>query len=387
MPTFQSIPLHPELRQRLLENPNGGGGIRTPQALLSRHPQAIEDLLFHPNPNPDQNQNHHARNALVVDSLRMQVAQAMIGKTRTGRYRLQQQQQQCQKEELIPGATVCVQPPQEESSSWSTGCCALDALLTFPYHYNGCGDDDLISRSTTARIPPGIVLHLSGPFGKTPLALQLARSYAGSSSNHHRSPPRSGVRYCYSTAGHAGLPHHHNPTNANANANACPIAFQPIRTTTQLVRILAELQDEWSLEGYMGGPGMLIVDSVSNLEDDNHDPPDHHPPPQRWKRLARLYDVTIVVVSSSTAAQDEVPCGCCDIQLDCSQTHTTTTPSNNNPQSSSSSSSSSSVTVQMLKHPARICGGGDGGDDDTTTTVTLIHTPLGLTTPCSSSLE
>jgi hypothetical protein len=194
-------------------------------ALGSASPPPPNSLyLLPPVPPPP---NH----ALVVNSLRMQVAQAMIGKTLTGRYRLQQQQQQEyqkeEEEELIPGATVCVQQlqPQEELSSWLTGCCALDALLTFfPY---GGGDDDLIRTNT--RIKPDIVLHLSGPYGKTQLALQLARSYASSSSqNDHR---RRGVRYCYSTAGHAGLPHRH-PTNTNSNAI---IEFQPIRSTTQLV--------------------------------------------------------------------------------------------------------------------------------------------------------
>jgi hypothetical protein len=54
MPTFESIPLHPVLKQRLLEPPNPGGvSISTPQALLSRTPQALADQILLTNPSKD----------------------------------------------------------------------------------------------------------------------------------------------------------------------------------------------------------------------------------------------------------------------------------------------------------------------------------------------
>ena len=321
MPTFQSISLHPRLRQRLSED----GGVRTPQALLSRNPRS----LF---PNTVATTTMEPQ---MIDSLRHQVALAMIQQTRTGKYRKKQDNAA----PLLPGASWTVregmQQQQESNSSWSTGCQALDAWLSLEET-----NDTTTNKSGTA--VGGQVLVLSGPSGKTQVALQLAR--AASSSASHSNPQR--VRYCYSTAGHAGLPNYQHLGEGGHR-----IEFQPVSNVTQLFRILSALEVEWSEDR---GPGMIIIDSLSHvfIDDDNF-------LDQRWKRLARLYSVNVVLVVSVASTMVA-----CDTEWQCRTTAVTT-----------GESAQPNLEVTLLRHPTRLIS------ESQPESICLIHTRLGLTTP------
>ena len=432
MPTFQSIPLHPQFLERL----NAGGetttSIRTPQALLSRTPKALQDLLFDNNNNDDNDNdndnNNNGKATMVVDRLRKQVAQAMISKTKTGKVRRQQQQQQQQQQQspppLIPGVTVRPSPPL---FFWSTGCPALDDLISFPSssYYNpkqhnqpptssSCGSGSHLRLRLP--LPSDIVLHLVGSYGKTPLALSIAKEYhAQLLGSMTRTPSSSSgssavvVRYCYSTAGHAGLPQsvRRSPTTTTTTSTTT-IEFQPIANRTQLVRILGALEEEWgggSKDNNNNGPDMLIIDSLSNLEDNNIDNDNHLMDSVRWKRLARLYQIPIIVVTNTTATtptptanntaaaaaaespttNDYYGCRGCDIVLECTKAamtatkDSTTTNGNHNNHNNDNDPTATTIAVRRIQHPARI------SSNDDPDVITVIHTPLGGLASLASS--
>lgn len=382
MPTFQSIPLHPVLKQRLLEPPNADGvSIKTPQALLSRTPQALADQLL-VQPNDDTNdaskkQNPKTKEAVLtqMDTLRSQVAHAMMAKTKTGMYRLQQQQffddsnhSNTQNNDhyhatrpLILGATVsALQALQQEKEQKgrivyvSTGCRVLDAMLSLPAEYS---DPDVSTRH--GGFPRGHVLCFSGPSGsgKTQLCLQLAVqasniSQQASSSCH--------VRYCYSSAGQAGsaLAHRYSQLIKNQIPSSVEkqalknIEFQPIRTTTQMVIALSSLEEELLRTCSAGHtfcqePFMLIVDSLSNLEVIQ----DEHQIARigRWlKRLARQYSIWIVYVAGHQ--------------------HSSTT--NSDFQIACHPNDQDAIVSTLLRHPTR----------PDQPSISLLYTPSGMTT-------
>jgi hypothetical protein len=328
MPTFQSIPLHPILKKRLLEPPNPDGvSITTPQALLSRPPQALADQLMINNKSSSSTGNKISEAAILsqIDTLRSQVAQAMMAQTKTGMYRLQQQQfyddnntsnnkQYRTTRPLILGATsrashALGQEQQQRGhiNFISTGCRALDQLISLPpeYHNNSHLSN---SDSVSIGLPRGHVLCITGPSGsgKSQLCLQLAVQ-ACNVDLWNRQQGSCHVRYCFSRAGHSGnaLAQRYSELLKNqphfSNRNSKNIKFQTIRTTTQLIMTLAALEEELlhDTETVHHPPCMLIIDSLSSLEVVQ----DEMQLVRIWKclkRLSRQYSFWVVLVMSQT---------------------------------------------------------------------------------------
>jgi KaiC/GvpD/RAD55 family RecA-like ATPase len=375
MPTFQSIPLHPILKQRLLEPPNADGvSITTPQALLSRTPQALADqLMIHNATNDNHNPTTSAAILTQMDTLRSQVAHAMMAKTKTGMHRLQQQQFYDDRNHnneyyhatrpLILGATVnamqALRQEQEQKGqilSISTGCRALDALVSLPPDYSNSNSNI----SAVEGFPRGHVLCFSGPSGsgKTQLSLQLA---VQASSLFQQESSSCRVRYCYSTAGQSGralaqrcaqlIQNQLSSSSSLEKQVLKNIEFQPVRTTTRLVTVLASLEEKLLLNSNTSPtvyqhPFMLVVDSLSNLEVVQ----DEHQVARigRWlKRLARQYSIWVVLVVSGKNGTTNG-----DFQIACH-------PNNQN-----------AVVATLLQHPTR----------PDQPSITLLHTPSGMTT-------
>ena len=140
---------------------------------------------------------------------------------------------------------------------------------------------------------------------------------------------------------------------------------------------------------------MIIVDSLSNLTNDSEIPlGDHFSSSSlldiRWKRLARLYKVTVVIVSSATISI-KIPC---DIHLEChASPETTIMPLSES--SPNTSRQSKTLQVALLQHPLQLTVPTDSTQSKNKTNhpssgrkqknprITLMHTPLGLTTPAS----
>eukprot|EP00980_Cylindrotheca_fusiformis_P019161 scaffold6494_cov109-Cylindrotheca_fusiformis.AAC.3 len=418
MPTFQSIPLHPLLKKRLLEPPNDDGvSIATPQALLSRTPQALADqLMIGTNSNSNSNSTNTNNSSTTtppsnrkptdaiwnqIDTLRSQVAHAMISQTKMGTYRLRQQQFLDDRQKqlnhnnnnddssyhamvrpLVLGATINAlqalqyeterQLGQEEVSTLSTGCRALDELLSLPDEYNNIinniinNNDNHIAKG----FPRGHVCSISGPSksGKTQLCLQLAAQAALLLSTSSSSCPRRRVRYCYSTAGQVGTSLAHRlaqlMTTTTTTSSLLAVEFQPIRSTTQLITILSSLEDEWLLllesssqqqqqQQQQQLPFLLVVDSLSNLEIQDEDQLGRIA--GHWlKRLARQYSIWVVYVTGSTTTTTTAAAA--DFQLACHPTNQGT-----------------AIITTLLRHPARL-------DQPS---ISLFYTPSGMTTKAS----
>eukprot|EP00536_Pseudo-nitzschia_multiseries_P001170 jgi/Psemu1/2696/gm1.2696_g len=141
MPTFHSIPIHPLLRDRLLQpqqqqqqqqqhhaigDSDGHqqqlhhhqqqqqqqqqqkqqplkSNVAIPRSLLTRDPKDLVDIFAASGPTRSRNRNDHEQRMASILALRSQVALAMISKTRNGtrllRWQQQQQQQQQQRQQ------------------------------------------------------------------------------------------------------------------------------------------------------------------------------------------------------------------------------------------------------------------------------------------------
>lgn len=291
MPTFQSIRIHPSVRHRLL-HPNeedasssigiGGhrkrsrreqeeeqhqqhrrqqehrplrSGVSIPRSLLTRDPSDLADLFLR---GDASNEARRVGILAQVETIRYDVALAMISKTRNGR-RLACHHGICHSEEeeeeqqqdnrhprkkrrpFIHGGSISAWDAWKLESGTtankhrkgplivSTGCPSLDRLVGFPAEYclassnnsnnNNNGQHPVLRKiagtdsGEIPGLPWGYVLKLSGTGGKTQLALQLAsqailqnnnnsNSNTGEKNHHHKQQTR--IRYCYSTAGHSG---------------------------------------------------------------------------------------------------------------------------------------------------------------------------------------
>jgi ABC-type transport system involved in cytochrome c biogenesis ATPase subunit len=447
MPTFQSIPLHPAFQQKLQ---SGSVPIATPQALLSRTPQALVEQLL-PSTSLSSSSSSSSCDATSmaaaltqVHLLRHQVAQAMIAQTRTGTKRRllssssgsssstscsnnndhDHTKQQRRRGPLIPGATTSVlsevrRPPP---NCLSTGCRALDQLLQFPPEYQYTS-----SRTTMGEdhgsFPQGHVLTIEGPSsaGKTQLALQLGVQCCKNSTilhnnnnNNNNSGSRRAVRYLFSNAGQDGhalanrsrqlmqtttsttsMATHRRGTAAAAavsSPNHQHLEFQGISTTTQLVRVLADLEasllrlDEQDGDGATDSdshatvPAMVIVDSLSCLVVEQDD--EQVERLARWlKRLARLYRIWVVVVIHNSSS---VSSSFGDVQWTCAPRNAF---HNNN---TKRNGAAAGVHVTLTKHVARVVEGERCDSESATTNnngVSLIYTPFGLSTPTTTETE
>ena len=268
MPTFQSIPIHPLVRSRLLhpqQQPNDGSsssshpnksqqqhqhqhqhqhqqpirsGVSIPRSLLTRDPNDLADL-FSRGDMIMRNEQQRADILAQMEGIRCQVAHAMIAKTRNGKRVLchtqQQQQQRNQQQQqdhqtlltpLAQGGSMSVLHAwklQQEILSknhqnpqiYSTGCRALDHLIAFPAEYFFSPDDS--NGSTT--IPHDISIDINSGETKglprgyvlkisgTTGKTQLAlQLVAQVVTTQSSQSPRNDeiIRYCYSTAGHSG---------------------------------------------------------------------------------------------------------------------------------------------------------------------------------------
>lgn len=394
MPTFESIPLDPVLKQQLLNPPKDGVSISTPQALLSRTPQALADqLLLSQAAGAGAKRRKISNDEILkqMDILRSQVAHSMMAQTIMGKYRLQQQklyddgmvQQQQQQyyydtetstdpydatRPLILGATVnAMQAWQQEqerngpSTSLSTGCRAMDELLSLPPEYTNqlaLKNHQEQCRGGMMGFPRGHLLCLSGSAGsgKSQWCLQLSAQALRDS--------RRRVRYCYSSAGHNGhalaqrlsqllLPYQTvSPIRRSSSKTLERIEFQPMRTTTQLVATLKALEEELLLLSC--DPLVLVVDSLSNL-DVQGDSSQMTRLYRNLKRLARQYSLWVVIAQSTTNTSG-------DYHVECQSLMTTTT-----------TVTTTTIQATVRKHPTRL----------EPSSVTLFHTPSGMSTRAS----
>ena len=388
MPTFQSIPLHPVLRQRLLQPPeqqpattnNVGNSassrassmaIGTPQALLSRSPHQILQLL------QQQNSEESAQTTAGmahIDSLRHQVAQAMMTKTNTGKHNqrihkalLKQQEatNSTQPSFLAGNGAACsvlelcrYQQQQQSTLSLTTGCQALDQLLSFPKELNLDVrelSDDSSSLNVTSHswIPMGHVLQVSGHAGtgKTQLVLQLALQmaqqgcqvhYLASSAGH--SIPLLASRLAQLAAGCSD--------SSTVDSILSQISFQSIRSTQELVVALSRIQQRLEDEN-TNSPLLIIVDSLSAMLVDAD--LNMMTRLETWiKQLAHLYNTTVCATMnhSTTTTNFDIHVG-----LEASPTST------------------SSIRATLLEHPAKLI------NSETPPTLELVLTPLGMTSP------
>jgi archaellum biogenesis ATPase FlaH len=420
MPTFQSIPLHPILRQRLLQPPeqelatntnvnNVGNStsscasssmaIGTPQALLSRSPHQILQLLQ--SHAADETAETTAGMAMAhIDSLRHQVAQAMMTKTHTGKHNqrirktLSQQQEATHSTQpsFLTGSgtgtgTACSvlelcryqqqQQQQQSSISLTTGCQALDLLLSFPNELLDLNARELLSGPPTSQsnntigrscwLPiMGHVLQVSGHAGtgKTQLMLQLALQmaqqqgcqvhYLASSAGH--SSPLLASRLVQLAAGCSS----DSSTSSTADSIMSQISFQSIRSTQELVIALSRFQQLQEDETADSPPRLFIVDSLSAMLVDADS--NMTTRIETWmKQLAHLYNITVCATMN----------------------HTTTSTNNNNInfdihvglEASPTSTSTSSIRATLLQHPAKLV------IPENPPTLELVLTPLGMTTP------
>jgi RecA/RadA recombinase len=235
MPTFSSIDLHPDLRQRLVtENKHQQHHtqlIKTPQALLNRNPKTLHLLA-------EDGTSSRPIAPEQVRKLRVDVATALCDQTKTARYVRRVQRALSQRtialdtctttsqqgetsrpakrsrrsftsdasRSRIPGALSALELLQYESmfrapkndmhnsqqqrqrKDWtvvSTGCQRLDDVLASPSHcLSGRSSDDAVS--SLGGIPFGSVTQFSGPpaSGKTQLALHIAATGLRNGSLH-----------------------------------------------------------------------------------------------------------------------------------------------------------------------------------------------------------
>jgi archaellum biogenesis ATPase FlaH len=389
MPTFQSIPLHPVLRQRLLQPPeqepattnNVGNAtpscassmaIGTPQALLSRSPHQILQLL------QPQNSEEIVQTAGIahVDSLRHQVAQAMMTKTHTGKHNQRINKALSQQEEATNytqpsflagyGAACSVlelcryQQQQQSTVSLTTGCQALDQLLSFPKELKlDVGelshDSSSLSNFTGhSLIPMGHVLQVSGHAGtgKTQLVLQLALQMAQQGCQVH---------YLVSSAGHsipllasrlaqlaAGC-----SDSSTVESILSQISVQSIRSTQELVVALSRIQQRLEDEN-TESPQLIIVDSYSAMLVDADS--NMTTRIETWmKQLAHLYNITVCATMNHTTTNNNH----FDIHVGLE----------------ASSTSTSSIRATLLEHPAKLL------IFENLPTLELFLTPLGMTSP------
>lgn len=426
MPTFESIPLDPALKQQLLEPPNPDGvSITTPQALLSRTPQALVDQLLNQKGTNSNGKISNDEMLKQIDILRSQVAHSMMAQTMMGKYRLRQQQlyddtmvlqQQYDRENitaatteqyyanrpLILGATVnAMQAWKQEQerkgpvTSLSTGCRAMDELLSLPSEYSNSqyvqqpNDQSQVHPHHPGEmigLPRGHMLCYSGHSGsgKSQWCLQIA---AQALRQYWKSSSRPVVRYCYSSAGHNGqamahrlsqlLQYQVSPMMPSSSSSLLSralekIEFQPMLTTTQLIATLKALEEELLEVSCYGSTGtsqsqqvmpplVLIVDSLSNL-DVQGNPSQVSRLYRNLKRLARQYSLWVVVTLSETTnggATNLVG----DYHVVCQSLTTTTTPS----------TVTTTIQATVRKHPTKF----------EQPSITLFHTPSGMSTRAS----
>jgi KaiC/GvpD/RAD55 family RecA-like ATPase len=389
MPTFQSIPLHPVLRQRLLQPPeqepaitnNVGNStsscassmaIGTPQALLSRSPHQILQLL------QQQNGEESAQTTAGmahIDSLRHQVAQAMMTKTHSGKQnqrihkKLSQQQEATNYKQpsFLAGygaacsvlELCCYQQQQQSTVSLTTGCQALDQLLSFPKELNLDVRElsDLSSQSNVTSnswIPMGHVLQVSGHAGtgKTQLMLQLALQmaqqgcqvhYLASSAGH--SSPLLASRLVQLAAGCSD--------SSTVDSILSQISFQSIRSTTpqELVVALSQIQQRLEDENTYS-PQLIIVDSLSAMLVDADS--NMMTRIENWmKQLAHLYNITVCATMNHTITNNF------DIHVGLEASPTST----------------SYIRATLLEHPVKLV------IPENPPTLELVLTSLGMTSP------
>ena len=388
MPTFQSIPIHPSLRSRLQgddvcendsrpqaprqpQNPQrlAKSGVSIPRSLLTRD---LKDLVETVSRGECKNESQKAEIAAQMESIRFQVACKMISKTRNGKRLASLEENEKENDgrrkrqkPLIPRGSMSVfeawrsqskmqRNKDNQLQAFSTGIGDLDDLIAFPAEYcfgtNGfqLSTVDFVSDQVKG-IPLGYVLKLSGATGKTQLCLQLASQYLLQSKVGR-------IRYCYSTAGHAGHPLAQRffqlvETTVGRSEKkvlkeaAKRIEFQPIATVSQLTATVASLEREW-MEAYRnagdeGGKGkvsVLVLDALPLMMPEGEDFTKIQSL-QRWlKRLARQYSVMVIIGTTGAAGRsssiyDNAMSPDIHIQL---QQKTSTT-----------------ISIQLLRHPAR----------------------------------
>jgi hypothetical protein len=272
--------------------------------------------------------------------------------------------------------------------------------------------------------PQGHVLTIEGPSGtgKTQLALQLGVQCCKSTilCNNHSGSRRAVVRvvrYLFSKAGQDGhalanrsrqlmqttttmnttTPQRGIAAAAGGAAVSSPhhqhLEFQGLSTTTQLVRVLADLEasllrlDELDTDsdsdtdshGHATVPAMVIVDSLSCLVVEQDD--EQVERLARWlKRLARLYRIWVVVVVHNSSSFSS---SFGDVQLTCASRNASQNHNN------TKRNAAAGVHVTLTKHVARVVEGERDSESGTTKNkgVSLIYTPFGLSTPTTTETE
>jgi len=373
MPTFQSIPIHPLVRSRLDQSQQQGdndvgsgshesgqqqqqparSSVVIPRSLLTRD---LSDLVGILSGDDMKNEQQKAGILSQIENIRCEVARRMISRTRNGKRLVSHyQQEECHEQQqkkrrrpLIPAGSISIldarnskhemiRKSQNLPQILSTGNSELDNLIAFPTEYFFDPDGDVILppnadfiSGEAKGLPRGYVLKLSGTSGKTQLALQLVSHAMIQSSQEHLGTFQR-IRYCYSAAGHSGHSLAQrlfqliengmdNSNEESLRAAAKKIEFQPITAMSQLISIIAKLEEEW-LQHMKKSPcgeesqpypnetktgrnavSMLVIDALPLMVSEREDPMKIQSL-ERWlKRLARHYSMTIVIVTSAGSA-------------------------------------------------------------------------------------
>jgi DNA repair protein RadB len=316
MPTFQSIGVHSELRTRLVTtNPKEPQPqlLETPQALLSRHPASIK-LLAKTTTSTASNTNKEPQTIPLsqVYKLRQDVAEALIATSLTGK-RIQQIQQQQQVGFVIPGTISALQLlnhqvqyyQQHQQYNLSTGCLALDQLLSFPPEYACTTHMDV--PMGPALFLNGYVTQLYGPpaSGKSQLALQVVASSCCATCTNNKSSTSSTCDSWYLSSDPALNRYAERLHQICGGGEQVPqTRFVTVTTTHQVLHALAMIeasiiQGNGNNDAPITKRGtLLVLDSASGCLSTENDELLHRVA-SLIKNLARHYNMAVVVTNAS----------------------------------------------------------------------------------------
>lgn len=296
MPTLRSIGVHPDLRKRLVvATPAEDGGkpqlvpIATPYSLLSRHPGALRLA--------DERLESSKPIAIPqIESLRQDVAVAMLTKSKTGRYwnRIDQTTS-CKDGErsaldtnnaMFPSAFDLLQYQQKQlipkRIELSTGCRSLDRAIALPAEFEAYASSTPFSPTVhgdeeITGIPFGFITQFTGhpASGKSRLAQQLSLA-------------------CALQGGTVWWMH----SSAQPLLSGTPEVLERILVASawdgfDLLLRLGEL--ERSLQETSDGPKLLIVDSCSVCLGATDDESMYATVSSTIKRLTREYDLATIL--------------------------------------------------------------------------------------------
>lgn len=306
MPTLRSIGVHPDLRKRLVVATSTAGGegedsvlipIATPHALLSRHPGALRlaDGAL---------ESSKAIATPQAESLRHDVAEAMLTQSKTGRHwkRIANAQsttmsddtstQRDDKETRFPTILDLVKYQEcfiSKRIELRTGCESLDRAIALPLEFSAFSSKNPLSPTVTTShgqlgVPFGYITQFTGPpaSGKSQMMRRLGLTCA----------KQGGMAWLI----HSGpVPHLSGDSEVLENIYIVP-AMDGFELLARLAELEGLLQQEEVYE-----PALMIVDSCSVCLGAVEDESMYATVSSVVKRLTRVYDLATVITNGTVA--------------------------------------------------------------------------------------